>query len=297
MHVQTIIHTQLLNEDVTREEVKQALDTLKRKAAPGSDRLTAEMVCSDVLVDFWCSLFSWCWKNGMVPSEWRRSTVVPIPKRSRSGVCKTEDFRGISLLPVAYKAMCSIAQNRLVHVVEERKLVAEEQGGFRKGRGCRDQLMTLVLLGQVKAVTKTGMFASFIDFKKAYDRVDRGKLWRCLEGMGLGGRLSAFLKAVYEDVSCEVKVGEGRSEPFKVTCGLRQGCILSPLLFSLYINSLITKLKEAGVGVKCRGQLISVLLYADDAVILAEDEKSMKHGLNTLVEWCNEWSVEVNVEK
>ena len=112
----------------------------------------------------------------MVPSEWRRSTVVPIPKRSRSGVCQTEDFRGISLLPVAYKAMCSIAHNRLVHVVEERKLVAEEQGGFRKGRGCRDQLMTLVLLGQVKAVTKIGMFASFIDFKKAYEKVDRGKL-------------------------------------------------------------------------------------------------------------------------
>ena len=130
----------------------------------------------------------------MVPSEWRRITVVPIPKRSRSGVCKTEDFWGISLLPVAYKAMCSIAQNRLVHVFEERKLVAEEQGGFRKGRGCRDQLMTLVLLGQVKAVTKTGMLASFIDFKKAYDRVDRGKLWRCLEGMGLGGCPLSFLK-------------------------------------------------------------------------------------------------------
>ena len=85
--------------------------------------------------------------------------------------------------------------------------------------------MTLVLLGQVKAVTKTGMFPSFIDFKKAYDRVDRGKLLRCLEGMGLGGRLSAILKAVYEDVSCEVNVGGGRSEHFKVTCGLRQGCI------------------------------------------------------------------------
>ena len=80
----------------------------------------------------------------------------------------------------------------------------------------------------------------------------------------IGGRLSAFLKAVYEDMSCEVKVGEGQSEPFKVICGLKQGCILLPLLFSLNINSLITKLKEAGVGVKCRGQLISVLLYADD---------------------------------
>ena len=115
--------------------------------------------------------------------------------------------------------------------------------------------------------------------------------------MGLGGHLSAFIKAVYEDVSCEVKVGEERSEPFKETCGLRQGCILSPLLFSLYINSLVTKLKEEGVGVKCRGQLISVLLYADDTVILAEDEKSMKLGLDTLAEWFKEWSVEVNVEK
>ena len=57
------------------------------------------------------------------------------------------------------------------------KLVAEEQGGFRKGRGCRDQIMTLMLLGQTQmAVRKAGMMAAFIDLKKAYDTVDRGKL-------------------------------------------------------------------------------------------------------------------------
>ena len=62
------------------------------------------------------------------------------------------------------------------------------------------------------------------------------------------------------------------------------GCILLPLLFSLYVNS-------------CGSQLISVLLYADDAVILADDEKSMRRGLETLDEWCSEWAVEINVEK
>ena len=64
-------------------------------------------------------------------------------------------------------------------MVEEKQLVAEEQGGFRKGRGCRDELMTLVLLGQLKAcaVSRKGMLFSFIDFKKAYNRVDQGKLW------------------------------------------------------------------------------------------------------------------------
>ena len=72
-----------------------------------------------------------------------------------------------------------------------------------------------------------------------------------------------------------MKVGEEHSKPFRVACGLRQGCILSPLLFSLYINSLVSKLKEAEVGVMCRGQLISALLYADDAVIIAEDEDAI----------------------
>ena len=65
-------------------------------------------------------------------------------------------------------------------MVEEKQLVAEEQGSFSKGRVCKDQLMTLALVGQLKAVSVRGMFVSFIDVRKAYDRVDRGKLWGCL---------------------------------------------------------------------------------------------------------------------
>ena len=76
--------------------------------------------------------------------------------------------------------------------------------------------------------------------------------------MGIGGRALAFLKA---DLSCEVKVGAGRSDPFEVSCGLRQGCILSPLLFSLFINSVVARLKDAEVGVKCGSKLISMLFY------------------------------------
>ena len=185
-------------------------------------------------------------------------------------MCKVVYFCGISLTLVAYKAMCSVVHRRLVHMVEEKQLVAEEQGGFRKGRWCRDQLMTLVLLGQLKAGSGKRMLVSFIDLKKAYDRADRGKLWGCLKGMGLGGWALAFLKAAYSHVSCEVKVGAGHSDPFEVLCGLRQGCILFLPLFSLFINSIVARLKEAEVGVKCGSKLISMLLYKDDAVIFAE---------------------------
>ena len=84
------------------------------------------------------------------------------------------------------------------------------------------------------------------------------------------------------DVSCEV--GARRSDPFEVSCGLRQGCFLSPLLFSLFINSIVARLKEAEVGVKCGSKPISMLLYADDAVIFAEDERSMSLGLDVLMD-------------
>ena len=154
------------------------------------------------------------------------------------------------------------------------------------------QIMTLVLLGhvQLKAVSGKGMLVSFIDFRTAYNRVDRGKLRGCLKGMGIGGW-------AYSAVSCEVKVGAGRSDPFEVSCGLRQGCILSPVLFSLFINSIIARLKEAEVGVKYGSKLVSMLLYADDDAIFAEDEKSMRLRLDVLMGWCREWSGEVNGEK
>ena len=95
----------------------------------------------------------------------------------------------------------------------------------------------------------------------------------------------------------KVKVGEVLSESFGMTCGLRQGCDLSPSLFSSYINSLVEKLKAAGVGVECRGRLITALLYADDAVLFADNEEGMRVSLEVLSGWCKQWSVEVNVEK
>ena len=120
------------------------------------------------------------------------------------------------------------------------------------------------------------------DFKKAYDTVHRIKLWSCLEGAGLEGRMVEFLRAAYQECKCQVKVGDMVSESFDVVKGLRQGCVLSPVLFSLYINSLVNRLREAGIGVEGRGQRIPALLYANDMVTLVDDEKMLRwvYGVN-----------------
>ena len=99
-------------------------------------------------------------------------------------------------------------------------------------------------------------------------------------------------------MSGKIKVDEAMSEVFEVTRGLRQGCVLSsPFLFSLYMDSVVNKLRVAGVRVECRGQLITALLYADDVVLFAKSEEEMRVSLRVLSEWCRERSVELNVEK
>ena len=98
-----------------------------------------------------------------------------------------------------------------------------------------------------------------------------------------------FLRAAYNYKECksEVKVWAMGSESFDV--GLRQGYVLSPVLFSLYINSLVDRIsREAGIGVECRGQRIPSFLYVDDMVILADEEKMLRRALNGMGEWCVE---------
>ena len=95
---------------------------------------------------------------------WKKGIVVPVLKKKGMGICETDKFRGISLVSVVYKMMCSLVQERLVQVIKSKQLLAKAQTGFQRGRGCRDQ--TLTLLGQMKVMTKKrGVFTAFIDFQ------------------------------------------------------------------------------------------------------------------------------------
>ena len=94
----------LLNEDLTMQKVMWTLGKLNRKVAPGRDGLTAEMISKEVLLPVWYELFKLCWKEGMIPSMWKQSVVIPVPKKRSRGTCNTDDYWGIPLVSVPYKA-------------------------------------------------------------------------------------------------------------------------------------------------------------------------------------------------
>ncbi len=106
-------------------------------------------------------------------------------------------------------------------MVEDYNLVVEEQGGFKKGRGSKNQIVLLMLLGQTElAMQEGGFLAAFIDFSKAYDRVCMKKLWECLRGYGVSGKFLVMLQALHLEISVEVKIGDKRSDHFPVSTGL-----------------------------------------------------------------------------
>ena len=185
---------------------------MRKDAAPGQDEVGTDMMMAECLADVRLNLFQVCWKFSIVPSVWKESTVIPVPKKQVRGVCKVDDFRGVSLSSIVCKVMCMILNMRLSTMAEE-GLIAEEQGGFRKMRGCRDQVLSLVLLGQMEMLKKSsGLMVAFIDFSKAYDRIDRGKLWKSLETMGVSSKFLSFLQSLYAGTSCRVKVGDRQAK-------------------------------------------------------------------------------------
>ena len=192
----------------------------------------------------------------------------------------------------------SVLNNRLTRWAEMHNLLSDTQNGFRKNRSCQDHLSSLATLIDSRKKSRKSTFIAFVDFSKAFDRVDRGLLWTKLEMLGL--RQSKFLtavKALYQNVECSVRVNGFLSDWFEVTTGLKQGCLISPLLFSLYINDLYDEIKSQELGVTAGDDLICMLMYADDVCLIAETEQDLQAMLNTLDSWCTKWKLQVNAKK
>ena len=145
---------------------------------------------------------------------------------------------------------------------------------------------------------KLDTFAIFIDFSKAYDRINREFLWHKLSMMGVTGTILNSLKSLYDDVQCAVRINNTLSDWFSVSTDLKQGCILSPLLFNAFVNDLIQKLNQCECGSAIGNYAnVSALLYADDIVIVSGDEQKLQTMLNCLYTWCSTWGLTINFTK
>ena len=115
-------------------------------------------------------------------------------------------------------------------------MLAEEQAEFRYGRACVDQIFILADIISTRRQAGKKTYTCFIDVKKAYDRVWRNGLWMSLWKRGVRGRLWRVIKDYYNKVESCVRLDDGNTEWFDINVGVRQGCVLSPILFDVFID-------------------------------------------------------------
>ena len=218
-------------------------------------------------------MFNKSFSTQTFPKLWYKGLIVPIVKNVDKDKLDPNNYRGITLACTTYKIFCGVLNKRLSAWAEKNGLLYDEQNGFRAGRSCMDHVSSLTSILETRIQRKQDTFCLFVDFSKAYDRINRNKLWQKLSSYGLKGKLYDSLVSLYENVECSVKLSHMNtiSKWFSVDTGLKQGCILSPQLFNLYINDLIRELKDASIGVKAGDTLVTCLAYADDSVICAKN--------------------------
>jgi hypothetical protein len=201
-------------------------------------------------------------------------------------------------LSTVYKLFTSILNNRIQSTAEEHSLFNDSQNGFRQKRSCEDHLFSLTSIIRNRKRDKLDTFVTFVDFEKAFDRVDRKLLFYKLHSLGFGGKILKTLKSLYGNCKVCLNVNGYLSPSFASKFGVKQGDSLSPTLFNLYINDLVDTLDECNMGVKLSNEIhVTSLLYADDLAVISDSEENMQHLLNALDLWCRKWRMVVNIVK
>ena len=286
-----------LNADISLEEVHNALQRAKDNKATGCDDIPSEVLKNTNTANILVKLFNTCFVNSIIPNVWKRSIINPIPKSSSKDPRDPLGYRGISLAPSSYKLYCSVLNERLNKFVTELDIINDNQNGFRKKRSTADHIISLSTVIETRKSTRLPTFAAFIDFKTAYDKTNRNLLFSKLLQNGISGRFYDAIKTIYAEVKSCVRINGLKTNWFDINCGLKQGCLLSPIFFNLYVNDIVQSLSELGVGIDIGGEKLSILLYADDIVLLAESESDLQKMLDVLNVWVSNNSMVVNFLK
>ena len=294
------------------DDVRVAVEKLKNHKACGVDGIYGEMVKAggETMVQQLHHLLVKVWKEEKVPEDWTKAIIVPLFKKGDPSVC--DNWRGLSMLSVVGKVLAHVISAKLYAQVEEK--ISECQAGFRKGRGCADQIFTLRRVMEQARVKRVALSMCFVDFKAAYDSLNRGALWKILRSYGVSDKICKLIRALYGSSKSAVRVDGELSEWFDIKTGVRQGCVLSPLLFNVYIDYVI---REALAGVdhgvhieyvlpggrKVRNNIVEgnekilALMYADDIAIICEDELILKLVMERLEKVTRKYGLNISVKK
>ncbi|CAH8492886.1 unnamed protein product [Dicrocoelium dendriticum] len=303
----------------TPDETQRALAQLRNDKCAGGDVIPPEVLKhgGPALLTALHHLVQRVWIEEEVPAELKDALVLPVYKGKGSKQCCT-NYRGINLLSCVGKVLARILLNRPVSQIVEPK-VAEEQCGFRSGRSTIDMVFAARQLQEKCREGHQPLYSLFVDFTNVFDTVNREALWLVLGKFGCPRKFVSFIECLHSGMRARVQLSGETSDDFAVVSGVKQGCVLAPALFNIYLHAMLSCAFDAacayGVRVEHRidGGLLNIrrfgartlvcettirmLLFADDCALFSHSADELQNMTSALASTEDKFGLTINTSK
>jgi hypothetical protein len=257
---------------VTR--ILETIQWIAWRKAPGPSQVSGDILkaIGEPIADVLSRIFNIYARLQRIPAQWTRAHLVPVPKKGDLNLI--ENYRPISLTEVSRKIF---EHCLLKHAEKAAGPMSTFQAGFQAGHCCNDAILTLHEI--LRKRRKEPMHVAFLDIRAAYDSVDRRILWDKCRRRGLCEPTIALLQRLFDHNCTQVMVDGHRSEPYLIEAGVLQGSVLSPFLYSLFIDDLPRTLDRCQ-KIKVNNASVNILMYADDIALISRTKPNLQRMLN-----------------
>ena len=283
-----------MQSSINCDEVRVAINKLKAAKNDGDVGLSSDYFrhgCNSLAV-YISFLFNGLLVHGTAPKVLVTSTVIPIPKGKGLNPTDSANYRGIALSSMYGKLLDLI----VLHKFSDQLCTSPLQFGFKAKHST--SMCTMVLKEVIAYYSRHGsLYCTMLDATKAFDRVNYCKLFRELLDKTLPREYLRLLLNIYTNhVTCVLWNGICSVE-FSVKNGVKQGGVISPVLFCIYIDKLLLQLSRSGSGCFIGEVFLGALAYADDIVLVAPTHRAMRNMLALCDSFATEYDVVFNARK
>ena len=236
--------------------------------------------CGDIGISKLVTIMNKIYESG--PQQMKESIFIMIPKKGDLLNCS--NYRLISLMSHITKILIRILMFRMKKVIHNK--INWEQFGFRRNKGTRNTIFVMRSITERNIQMQQDVYAAFIDYEKAFDRLKHIEIMKDVQEMGIDGKDIRVLKNLYWEQMAAISIDGEISEWTYIKRGVRHRCFISPDLFSLYAEIIMRKVKQRSDHLKftINGMNIQNIRYADDTVLLARNKVDLENLLHILKE-------------
>ena len=281
--------------DICVEEVKRAARKLKRGKSGGSDAPT-----SDYFIDAPGELYvhiavllTACLKHSFFPQDLLLSTLISIPKNPSKSIQNSDNYRSIAIGSILCKILDHVILAKHAEVLSSSAL----QFGFKPRHSTTMCSFAIQEVIELYTTQESECHALLLDASKAFDRVHFVRLFKLLVERGMCFMSIQLLLDMYANQRLNVRWNGLTTDTFSCKNGVKQGGVLSPILFCVYVDELLSRLRTRGIGCHIGSTFVGAFGYADDLTLLAPSIPAAEEQLRTCEEFAAEFSVMFNAAK